>query len=645
MSRMLLPILTGILALGLCAQDPRTLRPQQAPAQPAEKEARIALVIGNGAYKEAPLRNPPSDAKAMAQALQACGFQVSLLVDADRATMFRAVREFGERIHGGGVGLFYYAGHGMAVRGTNFLIPVGVDIATEDEVPVQALDVNAVLGKMDAARNRLNILILDACRNNPFARSFRSASRGLFQMEAPSGSFVAFATAPGSTASDGEGQNGLYTHHILQALQQPGLNVEQVFKQVRIGVKRDSRDQQIPWDSSSLTGDFYFRPAGSPLPATPAPFLSASTPRTRSVGEWMTWQADMDQAMAQLKATLARKDATPAAKLAALEEARRDWTEDNPYTDKDDQARQWLHEQEVNLRLWQSATLAVQARGSLNPSGYQAWRHEEHHRLAAMLKGVPRGETYLKWLQDGRGDVASLFHVPGEKDRDAVSKIQLVWVPPGSFEMGSNGSEGDEAPAHAVSLSRGFWLGQFPVTQGQWQEVMGNNPAAMKTSGLNAPVESVSWEDVQQFLTTLNGMQDAWTFRLPTEAEWEYACRAGTTGDRYGDIDAIAWYAHWGGNLRTQAVGQKQANAFGLHDMNGNVWEWCQDWYDEGFYQQPEATQDPSGPATGQFRVNRGGSFASRPKEIRSAYRGFNRPDARGNTLGFRVAATPRSRL
>jgi hypothetical protein len=140
---------------------------------------------------------------------------------------------------------------------------VGVDITSEDEVPVQGLDVNAVLGKMDAARNRMNLLILDACRNNPFARSFRSANRGLTQMDAPRGTFVAFATAPGSTASDGGGQNGLYTHHILKVLGQPGLKVEEVFKKVRIGVQRDSRDQQVPWDSSSLTGDFYFREGGA----------------------------------------------------------------------------------------------------------------------------------------------------------------------------------------------------------------------------------------------------------------------------------------------------------------------------------------------------------------------------------------------
>ncbi|MBP1628139.1 MAG: hypothetical protein H6Q00_2614 [Holophagaceae bacterium] len=243
-------------------------------------EKRIALVIGNGAYQDAPLRNPVNDARAMARALQACGFQVDLVLNADRKHMFQAVRDFGTRIQGGGVGLFYYAGHGMAVKGANYLIPVGTDIAAEDEVEIQALSVQTVLNKMESARNRLNLLVLDACRNNPFARSFRSGTRGLTQMDAPAGSFIAYATAPGSTAADGSGENGLYTQHLLRAMHQPGLSVEQVFKKVRVGVKQDSRDQQVPWDSSSLTGDFYFLP-GNAQPESTTP-LAESLSRPKS---------------------------------------------------------------------------------------------------------------------------------------------------------------------------------------------------------------------------------------------------------------------------------------------------------------------------------------------------------------------------
>jgi len=235
-------------------------------------EARIALVIGNGAYRDAPLKNPANDARAVAEVLRGCGFQVTELENATREQMFQALRDFGGRIMGGGVGLFYFAGHGMQVKGKNYLVPVGADIANEDEVAYNTLDADAVLAKMETARNRLNLLILDACRNNPFGRSFRSGSQGLAQMDAPAGSYIAFATAPGRTAADGSGSHGLYTQHLLANLKAPGLKVEDVFKRVRNAVMDDSKSQQVPWESSSLRGDFYFVPGVATTPAPlPAP--------------------------------------------------------------------------------------------------------------------------------------------------------------------------------------------------------------------------------------------------------------------------------------------------------------------------------------------------------------------------------------
>lgn len=272
----------------------RSPRPQQ--DMPSASERRVALVIGNGAYKDSPLKNPANDARAMGAALKGLGFEVDMVVNAGRKEMLAAVRTFGQKLTGGGVGLFYYAGHGIAVKGTNYLIPVGVEISSEDDVATEALDANTVLSRMDAAKNRVNLVILDACRNNPFARSFRSGNRGLAQMEAPSGSFVAFATAPGSTAADGDGQNGLYTQHLLRALKEPGLKVEEVFKKVRVSVKQASSDAQVPWDSSSLTGEFFFR-AGVVVGGLSTPLSVAGTPSLLSLppsplspapGAWMS---------------------------------------------------------------------------------------------------------------------------------------------------------------------------------------------------------------------------------------------------------------------------------------------------------------------------------------------------------------------
>ena len=236
-------------------------------------ESRHALVIGNGAFQDAPLPNAVNDARDMAQSLTRSGFAVVVLEDVDLVRMARALRDFGDRITKGGVGLFYFAGHGLQVKGRNFLVPAGASIEREDEVAFQALDVNAVLEKMDSARNRSNFVILDACRNNPFGKSFRLAAQGLAPMDAPPNTLIAFSTAPGSVASDGTGRNGLYTQHVLAQLEVPGLKVEDVFKRARAAVRAASGGAQVPWENTSLETDFYFRappPAAKPASAARA---------------------------------------------------------------------------------------------------------------------------------------------------------------------------------------------------------------------------------------------------------------------------------------------------------------------------------------------------------------------------------------
>ena len=220
--------------------------------------ARVALVIGNSGYASAPLRNPVNDAKAVADALQACGFDVTVKTDCDLETMEKAVAAFGERIRGANAALFYYAGHGIQVNGENYLVPVTAEPESEDEVKFRCTNVGLVLAKMKNSGASVNLLILDACRNNPFARSFRSAAQGLATMEAAKGVLVAYATAPGAVAADGDGRNSVYTASLVQYLRQPGLPVEEVFKSVRADVSRQTNDAQIPWENTSLVGQFYF---------------------------------------------------------------------------------------------------------------------------------------------------------------------------------------------------------------------------------------------------------------------------------------------------------------------------------------------------------------------------------------------------
>lgn len=233
---------------------------------------RLALVIGNANYSHSPLPNPLNDAKDMADALQKLGFDVTHRGDLAQNEMKKEIRAFGKKLMSGGIGLFYYAGHGAQLNGRNYLIPIGAAIEKENDLEYEAVDAGVVLDEMFAAGNELNIVVLDACRNNPFVRSSRSDSRGLAVMKAPSGTIIAYATAPGEVASDGESQNGLYTQELLKNIQTPGLVLEDVFKRTRVTVRKSSNGKQIPWESSSLEGDFYFRPkleAGPSQPSSP----------------------------------------------------------------------------------------------------------------------------------------------------------------------------------------------------------------------------------------------------------------------------------------------------------------------------------------------------------------------------------------
>jgi TPR repeat protein len=224
-------------------------------------QTRAALVIGNAGYPgQLALQNPANDAEDIASTLKTLGFKVVLKQNADLKTMARSITEFGESLKVGDFALFYYAGHGIQAKGRNFLIPTDANIKSEAGLRSEAVDLDLLLEQLSPAQ--LSIVILDACRNNPFERSYRSAGGGgLAQVDAPKGSLIAYATAPGKTAADGDGRNGLYTSELLKAIKVPGARVEDVFKKVRVGVTKVTADMQIPWESSSLVGDFIFTPA------------------------------------------------------------------------------------------------------------------------------------------------------------------------------------------------------------------------------------------------------------------------------------------------------------------------------------------------------------------------------------------------
>ena len=709
---------------------------------------RIALVIGNGAYTNVPpLKNPPNDARDMAATLKVLGFSVSSAIDADQRTMKRLIREFGQQLKSGGQGLFYYAGHGVQMRGRNYLIPANADITSETDVEDQAVDLNLVLGLMDEAQNGLNIVILDACRNNPFTRSFRSAGSGLAQVDAPTGTLIAYATSPGRVASDGQGRNGLYTSELLSQMRVTGISVEEMFKRVRAGVQRQTSGQQVPWESSSLVGNFYFASQSAETNARgndsggerrtaidPAAFelsywetiknssnaddfkaylekypdgqfaslaknristLNSSTKPAESKGaandsatELAFWDsvkssnriedfqaylkkypngvfAELaNNRMAVLETATHEREKLEAVKKSSVEGTT--WKGDSPGHDKH-YVFEFLPNGEFNLT-WDGQKFKTKGK----------WRQTENTVYMDYSIGFPDstaeativGNTMTGgWVsgQYTKGYKFTLEKVPTTETND-VSKsakptvepkplqnqygIELIYIPPGEFVMGADNDETNERPAHRVKISNAFYIGRYEVTQAQWQAVMGNNPSYFKGND-KLPVEQVSWKDAQEFVARLNATNDNYLYRLPTEAEWEYACRAGTiTAFAFGD-SLSSEQANFDGHFpfggaakgpyweRTASVGHYQPNVFGLYDMHGNVWEWVQDWYSRDYY-SGSPVADPQGPSSGGQRVVRGGEWYDKAHSLRSSNRESFRPGDRLPGIGLRVVAVLR---
>jgi uncharacterized caspase-like protein/regulator of sirC expression with transglutaminase-like and TPR domain len=260
----------------------------------SEKEKRTALVIGNSNYQETgQLPNPVNDATDMAQVLRELGFDVILLKDANLSQMGEALDEFHAKLLEGGVGVFYYAGHGMQLDSENYLIPIDAKLERKQDTPYEAQALGKILGAMEDAANNVNIIIIDACRNKPFNRGWQRSSQaeGLAPVQAVRGSYIAYATAPGDVADDGKGRNGTFTAQILKHIKTPNLSVEEMFKRVRQGVLEDTNNQQIPWDSSSLVGEFSFNQTSTSVATStlaPESTTSTSTPASESTASTST---------------------------------------------------------------------------------------------------------------------------------------------------------------------------------------------------------------------------------------------------------------------------------------------------------------------------------------------------------------------
>jgi formylglycine-generating enzyme required for sulfatase activity len=560
---------------------------------------RIALVIGNSAYaKIQALNNPVNDAADMTAALQRLGFTVLTKTDADRKTMRTVIDDFNEAIQGAEVALFYYSGHGVQLDNENYLVPVSAEVSVAGDVPDECVSLSRITARMNEAGAGTNIIILDACRDNPFKAVTRGIERGLAVIaQKPPESIIVYATAENEKAEDGGGRNGTFTSALLKNIERRESFID-ILTDVNAQVRKETSEKQKPAMYASLSRRVYLAGSGS----TPAP---AVTPEKKP--------------------------------SLTVEKAYGSVT--------------------IEVRTGGTLYLNGTAMGQLMPGS------------SARLNDIEAGQASLEMrYADGKSETltadvtknavtAVLFSYSASVERPKVPE-NMVFVEGGTFTMGSPNSERgryDNEVQHQVTVSS-FHMGKFDVTQGLYQSVMGSNPSYFQGDP-NRPVEQVSWYDAVEFCNKLsqrNGLAQVYTingtdvtadwsangYRLPTEAEWEYAARGGQQGaSEYhvyagaDDLSKVAWYSGNSGST-THPVGQKAPNALGLCDMSGNVWQWCWDWWGDN---SGSGQNDPRGASSGDSRVDRGGSWIDDAQYNRVAYRYDYTPATRGRYLGFRI--------
>ncbi|MES3022145.1 MAG: SUMF1/EgtB/PvdO family nonheme iron enzyme [Pseudomonadota bacterium] len=491
-------------------------------AAPAHAERRVALVIGNSAYEEGALKNPVNDAREMRTRLAQLGFAPADIVYRENLKVREigpTLREFKAKLGPESVALIFYAGHGLQVKGENFLPAVDARIDGEEDVSQYSLRLSQLMTVLAESNSRLNLVFLDACRNNPYKRAFRDGSRGLARAGSgtPSGTLIAYATRADDVAADGKGNNGVFTRALLAHMSVPGQAIEQMFKKVIRSVKEETGGKQAPWQEGSLEGEFYFVPAG---------------------------------AAAQVAVT------PPAA---------------------------------VGGRIF--------------------------------------------------------------KDCDACP--EMVVVPAGSFVMGSPAAErdrdADESPQHRVSIANELAVGRYAITFEQWDACVagggcgGYRPSDEGWGRQRRPVINVSWDDAQLYLKWL-GKKTGKAYRLLSEAEWEYAARAGTTTARYwgpdvgvGNMNCTYCDSRLAEKDRTAPVGSFAPNRFGLYDMLGNVAQWTEDCANKNYDGAPANGAVWRGGDCGS-RIERGGSWGALAHIVRIANRSSSETGRRYHVIGFRVA-------
>ncbi len=666
--------IVGLLLLLGISQAVQAQRNLSVAATAGDK--RVALVIGNDTYSGVtPLEKAGNDARAMGRALTQVGFRTRSVINGTRAQMNAAINQFVEDVSAGGVGVFFFAGHGVQVANQNFLIPVDMQpITREADIADQSISLQSVQDKLADAKAKFTLLVIDACRDSPLPRrAGRSlgGTRGLTQGSSAEGQMVVFSAGANQQALDklqpnDPNPNGVFTREFLPWVGKPGVTIREAVLGVRSAVRARARSvnhEQFPAIYDQAEGDFYFRPGEVAAPAVATVPDATLKPVPTRPQNWSAPPPSPSGPMDPVEVALwkeiensnSREDfesllkTYPNGRYAEQSRYRIQQMDD---ANEAEQARKVQEALAERKRLEDIAWAAAEQAGTV--AGYERYRSAYGQGIYVALAEVR--VRRFKPEEERRQVVAERrqIELKAEEEKlfaEQLSKVQrfkdcadcpeMVIIPAGSFQMG--GRSGDELPVHPVTIGKSFALGQTEVTQAQWQVVMGNNPSNFKQCGPDCPVEEVSWNNAQEFIRKLNAKTGK-TYRLPTEAEWEYACRAGGRHEYCGsdDLNSVGWYgAHATpvGNSQktTSRVKGKQSNAFGLYDMSGNVSEWVQDLFSDNYQGGPgdgSAWERGGKPA----RVVRGGSWDLNPQYSRTAFRNGNSPGNRDFSIGFRLA-------
>jgi formylglycine-generating enzyme required for sulfatase activity len=578
----------------------------------AQAQKRIGFVISNAAYqKESPLVNPHNDAKLIADVLkEPLGFsEVVLQKDLNRKQMHNLVHEIAEKAKGADSVMVYFSGHGMQTGTGNYLIPVDAEIADEKDVARDAVEIDMFVEALKQSGARVAVLVLDACRDNPYSRRTKSTKKGLGRVEVSGGNLlVAFATEEGRTADDGASNNSPYAKALAIALKETSKPLLEQFDLVRKEVIKATNNKQNP-----------------------------------------TRKGDMEVGVYLINPTIIINNASKP---------------DGLLTDQQVEQQTWDIAEKANTRAGYELYLKSYPNGRfatmaklriLSTTSHQASGPESN------LVPDPANPGELM-VQNARTAMASDLKVNpqkagqvGQQIKDCPQCPDLVLLPAGKYAMGSPTSEparmSTEGPQRQVTV-QGFLMGKTEVTQAQWVAIMGSNPSFNKKCGMNCPVDRVSWREAQQYVQKLTAATGE-RYSLPSEAQWEYAARAGTstpfsTGNTITTSQAnfngsTGYNGSAAGEFRDKSipVASFAPNAFGLHDMHGNLWEWVQDnWHDDYKKAPTDGTAWETNDGS-QERVARGGSWDNSPLFLRSAYRAMANETDKNFFYGFRVVRVP----